>query len=38
MMKIETIIRPARLERVKDALADTGVVGLNASQATGLRL
>jgi nitrogen regulatory protein P-II 1 len=33
--KIEAIIRPERLERVKDALADAGFMGLNVVNVTG---
>ncbi|MSQ12539.1 MAG: P-II family nitrogen regulator [Dehalococcoidia bacterium] len=35
MKKIEAIIRPERLERVKDALADSGFIGLNVVNVTG---
>jgi nitrogen regulatory protein P-II 1 len=35
MSKIEAIIRPERLNAVKDALADAGLVGLNVTQVTG---
>ena len=35
MNKIEAIIRPERLNAVKDALADAGLVGLNVVQVTG---
>jgi nitrogen regulatory protein P-II 1 len=35
MNKIEAIIRPERLNAVKDALADAGLVGLNVTQVTG---
>jgi nitrogen regulatory protein P-II 1 len=35
MNKIEAIIRPERLNIVKDALADAGMVGLNIAQVTG---
>ena len=35
MNKIEAIIRPDRLETVKNALAEAGLVGLNVTQVTG---
>ncbi len=35
MNKIEAIIRPERLNAVKDALADAGLVGINVAQVTG---
>ena len=35
MNKIEAIIRPERLNAVKDALADAGLVGINVVQVTG---
>ena len=35
MNKIEAIIRPERLDRVKDALAEAGFLGLNVVQVTG---
>ena len=35
MEKIEAIIRPERLNLVKDALAEAGLVGLNVTQVTG---
>lgn len=35
MKKVEAIIRPERLERVKDALADAGFIGLNVVNVTG---
>ena len=35
MEKIEAIIRPERLNIVKDALAEAGLVGLNVTQVTG---
>jgi len=35
MNRIEAIIRPERLNSVKDALADAGMVGLNVTQVTG---
>ena len=35
MQKIEAIIRPERLDRVKDALADGGFVGLNVTNVLG---
>ena len=35
MNKIEAIIRPERLNVVKDALAEMGLVGLNVTQVTG---
>ena len=35
MNKIEAIIRPERLERVKEALAELGVLGLNVAHVTG---
>ena len=35
MKKIEAIIRPERLTAVKDALAETGFVGLNVVPVTG---
>ncbi len=35
MNKIEAIIRPERLNIVKDALAEAGIVGLNITQVTG---
>lgn len=35
MNKIEAIIRPERVNAVKDALADAGLVGLNVTQVTG---
>jgi nitrogen regulatory protein P-II 1 len=35
MNKVEAIIRPERLNAVKDALADAGLVGLNVTQVTG---
>lgn len=35
MKKVEAIIRPERLERVKDALADAGFTGLNVVNVTG---
>ncbi len=35
MKKIEALIRPDRLDRITDALADAGFPGLNVSQATG---
>ena len=35
MNKVEAIIRPERLETVKNALADAGLVGLNVTQVTG---
>ncbi len=35
MKKIEAIIRPERLERVKEALTAAGIVGLNVGNVTG---
>ncbi|HXF51732.1 MAG TPA: P-II family nitrogen regulator [Dehalococcoidia bacterium] len=35
MKKIEAIIRPEKLNDVKDALAAAGIVGLNVMQVTG---
>ena len=35
MNKVEAIIRPERLEAVKEALADAGFVGLNIVNVTG---
>ncbi|MBI2936390.1 MAG: P-II family nitrogen regulator [Chloroflexi bacterium] len=35
MKKVEAIIRPERLERVKEALAAAGFVGLNVMNVTG---
>lgn len=35
MKKIEAIIRPERLERIKEALAAAGFVGLNVVNVTG---
>ncbi|MCS7207804.1 MAG: P-II family nitrogen regulator [Dehalococcoidia bacterium] len=35
MKKVEAIIRPERLDRVKDALAAAGFVGLNVVNVTG---
>ena len=35
MQKVEAIIRPDRLNYVKDALADAGLVGINVTQVTG---
>ena len=35
MNKIEAIIRPEKLTDVKDALAETGLVGLNVTHVTG---
>lgn len=35
MNKVEAIIRPDRLEVVKNALADAGLVGLNVTPVTG---
>ena len=35
MKKVEAIIKPERLDRVKNALADAGLVGLNVAQVTG---
>ena len=35
MNKIEAIIRPEKLDAVKDALAEAGFVGLNVAQVTG---
>ena len=35
MKKIEAIIRPEKLEEVKDALAEAGILGLTVSQVTG---
>lgn len=35
MNKVEAIIRPERLERVKEALAQAGFVGLNVINVTG---
>ena len=35
MEKIEAIFRPERLNAVKDALAEAGLVGLNVTQVTG---
>jgi nitrogen regulatory protein P-II 1 len=35
MNKVEAIVRPERLEVVKDALADAGFVGLNIVNVTG---
>ena len=35
MNKIEAIIRPEKLEPVKEALADAGFVGLNIVNVTG---
>jgi nitrogen regulatory protein P-II 1 len=35
MHKIEAIVRPERLEAVKDALVAAGFVGLNVTQVTG---
>lgn len=35
MNKIEAIIRPERVEKVKDALAEAGYDGLNVVQVTG---
>ncbi len=35
MERIEAIIRPERLNMVKDALAEAGLVGLNVTQVTG---
>ena len=35
MERVEAIIRPERLNVVKDALAEVGLVGLNVTQVTG---
>ena len=35
MNRVEAIIRPDRLETVKNALAEVGLVGLNVTQVTG---
>ncbi len=35
MNKVEAIIRPERLDIVKNALADAGLVGINVVQVTG---
>ena len=35
MNKIEAVIRPERLNQVKEALAEVGLVGLNVVQVTG---
>ena len=35
MNKIEAIIRPEKLTKVKDALAEVGLVGLNVAHVTG---
>ncbi len=35
MKKIEAIIRPEKLEDVKNALADNGILGLNVTNVTG---
>ncbi len=35
MNKIEAIIRPEKLNAVKDALADNGLTGVNVTQVTG---
>ncbi len=35
MNKVEAIIRPERLDAVKNALADAGYVGLNSTPVTG---
>lgn len=35
MNRIEAIIRPERLDRVKEALAEAGFTGLNVTQVTG---
>ena len=35
MERIEAILRPERLNAVKDALAEAGLVGLNVTQVTG---
>ena len=35
MNKIEAIFRPEKLNAVKDALADAGLVGINVAQVTG---
>jgi len=35
MNKIEAVIRPERLNKVKDALAEIGLVGLNVVHVTG---
>ena len=35
MNKVEAIVRPERLEAVKDALSDAGFVGLNIVNVTG---
>ena len=35
MKKVEAIIRPERVNAVKDALADAGFVGLNTTPVTG---
>jgi nitrogen regulatory protein P-II 1 len=35
MNKIEAIIRPEKLNSVKDALADAGIPGINVTQVTG---
>ena len=35
MNKVEAIIRPDRLETVKNALVEVGLVGLNVTQVTG---
>ena len=35
MNKIEAIIRPEKLNNVKDALADAGIPGINVTQVTG---
>ena len=35
MKKVEAIIRPERVNAVKDALADAGFVGLNTAPVTG---
>ena len=35
MNKIEAIIRPEKLNDVKDALADAGVLGINVAHVTG---
>ena len=36
MKKIEAIIKPFKLEEVKDALAEIGVVGMSVSEVKGL--
>lgn len=35
MNKIEAIFRPEKINAVKDALADAGLVGINVAQVTG---